>query len=102
MDSRISYPIGVLETTAPTLRSPCNNITIVPHLFLSVQAATMLKKFTRLAMKPCARLGLPCVLSLGPVVVGGFLLKRNTLYSFAPWAQFRQPEMQELRLGRRP
>jgi hypothetical protein len=29
--------------------------------------------------------------------VGGFLLQRNALHSFAPWAQLRQPERQELR-----
>jgi hypothetical protein len=32
--------------------------------------------------------------------VGGFLLQRNVLHSFAPWAQFRQPEKQDLRYCR--
>jgi hypothetical protein len=32
--------------------------------------------------------------------VGGFLLQRNVLYKFSPWAQFRQPEEQKLRYCR--
>jgi hypothetical protein len=29
--------------------------------------------------------------------MGGFLLQRNVLHCFSPWAQFLQPEEQELR-----
>jgi hypothetical protein len=32
--------------------------------------------------------------------VGGFLLLRNILHGFAPWAQVRQPEKHELRYYR--
>jgi hypothetical protein len=82
-----------------TLRSPCTNTIIIPHPSLVVQVAVILKKFIDVAMKPFARLGLPSVLSFA-VVVGGFLLKRKILHSFAPWAQLRQPEKHELRYSR--
>jgi hypothetical protein len=63
-----------------TLRSPCNNTIIAPHLSLIVQVAVIMKKSVDVAMKPFALLGLPSVLSFGLVVVGGFLLKHKKLH----------------------
>jgi hypothetical protein len=40
------------------------------------------------------------VLSFGVAVAGGFLAERNVFHSFAPLAQFCQPEKQKVRLLR--
>jgi hypothetical protein len=68
---------------------------IVPHLSLFLQVAIISKK----SLSPAPGWGALRAF-LGPIVVGGFLLQRNVLHSFATWAQFRQPEKQELRYCR--
>jgi hypothetical protein len=66
-------------------------------LSLFLQIAIKSKKFLRRCDKALRAVEVALRIFLGPVVVGGFLPQRNVLHSFAPWAQFRQPEKQELR-----
>jgi hypothetical protein len=60
------------EITAQSLRLPCNNAIIVPPLPLFVQVLINLKNSIWHCNEALHAVGLPCLLSLGPVVVGRF------------------------------
>jgi hypothetical protein len=68
------------EITAPLLRSPCNNIIIVPHFSLFVQFASILKNVIGHCYEALRTVGVALRAFLGLGAVGVSLLQRNALF----------------------